>query len=148
GLERLANARLAALSTFEADGHLVRSLLLLAFFAGDVLAHITHTLALVGLGGTPTADVGGHLAHLLLVGARDGDFRLGRCRNRDPRRSLEQHFVAEAERELQILALHGGAVTDALDLQLLLEARIDADHHIVDQRAGRPPGSTGFPAVI
>src|SRR5262249_31687999 len=46
---------------------------------------------------------------------------------------------AEAERELQFLALHRRAVADAADLQPLLETLGDAGHEIVDQGARQSP---------
>ena len=45
--------------------------------------------------------------------------------------------MGEAERHDKLLALLGGAVADAVDLQLLLEAFGDTDHHIVEQGPGQ-----------
>ena len=45
----------------------------LAFLAADILAEVTDTLALVGLGGLCGPDFRGVLTHLLLVGTADGD---------------------------------------------------------------------------
>ena len=45
------------------------------------------------------------------------------------------HVVAVAERELQVLALQRGAVTDAGDLELLLETLGDALDQVRDLRA-------------
>ena len=42
-----------------------------------------------------------------------------------------------AEGELDVLALHLRAVADADDLELALEAVLDAGHHVGDQRAGQ-----------
>src|SRR5215831_7698859 len=89
---------------------MVASLLLLAFLAEDVLAGVLHALALVGLGLAEAANLGRHLADLLAVDA--GDHDLGRLRRRD----RVHHVVAVAERDLQVLALHGGAIADAGDL--------------------------------
>ena len=47
--------------------------------------------------------------------------------------------VAIAERELQILALHRGAIADAADFQALLETLGDARDEIGDQRARGAP---------
>jgi hypothetical protein len=52
--------------------------------------------------------------------------------DRDPLRDLVDHVVAVTERELQVLALHRGAVTDAGDFELLLEALGDAFDQIRD----------------
>src|SRR3569833_1098982 len=62
GLDRLANARLAPFSSLLTDGHVWRSLLLLAFLTCDVFADVTDTLALVRLWLAVGADIGGHLA--------------------------------------------------------------------------------------
>src|SRR5215210_5589368 len=58
-------------------------LLLLAFLAEDVLARVPHAFAFVGLRRTERADLGGDLANLLLVDARDHDLGRLRCRDRD-----------------------------------------------------------------
>ena len=46
--------------------------------------------------------------------------------------------MAEAELQVQVLALHRGAIADALDFQLLGEAGGDAGDQIVDQVRDRP----------
>ena len=43
--------------------------------------------------------------------------------------------VRETERQVQLLALHGGAITDADELELLLEALGDARDHVREVRA-------------
>src|SRR5713101_66355 len=97
------------------------ALLLLAFLAEDVLARISHALALVGLGRPEAADFRRHLADLLLVDARHHDFgRLRRC-DRDAVGYRIDHVVAVAERDLQVLALDRGAIADAGDIELALE---------------------------
>src|SRR5690606_22608492 len=108
------------------DPTIIHSLLLLAFLAHDALAGILHALALVGLGTAVLADLGGHLADLLLVDAGHGDFGRLRHSDRDALRGLVDHVVAEAERELQVLALQRRTITDAADLKLLLEAFLHA----------------------
>src|SRR3546814_10321908 len=70
---------------------------------------------------TEAADLGRNLAHALLVGTGDHDLGLGRGADRDPVRGLEQHRVRKAQRQVQVLALHRGAVTDADQLELALE---------------------------
>src|SRR5260221_503103 len=98
--------------------------------AEDRLAGVAHALALVGLGLADLADVGGHLADLLLVDARHDDARRHRHLERDALRRVDVDRVAEAERQLELVrALRGGAVPDAHDLELLGEAGGDADHH-------------------
>src|SRR5215831_14040563 len=92
---------------------MVASLLLLAFLAEDVLAGVLHALALVGLGLAEAADLRRHLADLAPVDA--GDDHLGRLRrrDRDAGRDRIHDVMTVAERDLQVLALHGGAIADA-----------------------------------
>src|SRR6478672_6384591 len=110
-----------------AEGYALR---LLGFLADDVLAGVLHALALVGLRRTERADLRGDFADALLVGTRDQDLGLRRRRDGDAFRSLEQHRVRETEREAQVLALHGGTVTDADQLELALEAFGHALDHV------------------
>src|SRR6185437_6063754 len=97
-------------------------LLLLAFLAEDEFVDILHALALVGLRRAEGADLGRNLADALNVVAGDRDLGRLRHRNRDAFRDRIDHVVAVAERELQVLALHRGAVADAGDFKLLLKA--------------------------
>ena len=53
-------------------------------------------------------------------------------------------FVGKADAKLQHVARDRGQVTDALNLELLLVAFGDADHHVVDQRAGQAVVSANF----
>src|SRR6202030_1705086 len=48
----------------------------------------------------------------------------------------DRRGVRVADVQLEIVALQGGAVADALDLELLLEPLRDAFDHVRDQRAG------------
>src|SRR5690606_11416725 len=98
-------------------------------------AGVLHALALVRLRRTEAADLGRNLAHALLVGTGDHDLGLGRGADRDPFRGLEQHRVRKAQRQVQVLALHRGAITDADQLELALEAFRHAVHHVGDDRA-------------
>src|SRR3954451_10317000 len=114
-------------------------LLLLAFLAEDVFALVLHALALVGLRRTECADLGRDLADLLLVDAHDENFGRLRRRDRDAFRHRVDHVVAVAERDLQVLALHRRAITDAGDLELALEALGHAGHQIGDERTRGAP---------
>ncbi len=100
---------------------------------------IFHALALVGLGSAELADLRRDLADRLLVDARHDD--LGRLRHRDgdAGRRLVDHVMAEAERQLQVLALHGRAIADAVDLQPLLEAVRHAGEDVGDLGARHAP---------
>src|SRR5690606_27314174 len=92
-----------------------RGLLLLAFLAEDPLLGIFDALALVRLGAAVPADLGRHLPDLLLIDAGHDDFGRLRHRDRDALRRLIDDVVAETESKLQVLALHGRAVADAVD---------------------------------
>src|SRR5690606_4830739 len=98
------------------------ALRLLGFLANDDFVGVLHALALVGLRRTDGADLGGDLANALLVGALDQDLGLGRGGQRDAFRRHEHHRVREAQRQAEVLALHGGAVTHANQLELALKA--------------------------
>src|SRR5690606_1216462 len=108
---------------------------LLGFLANDVLAGVLHALALVRLGRAEAADLRRHLAHALLVGTGDHDLGLGRGADGDALGDLEQHRVREPQRQVEVLALHRGAVTHAHQLELALEALGNAVHHVGDDRA-------------
>src|SRR4051794_7100636 len=123
-------------------------LLLLAFLAEDIFAFVSHALALVRLWRTILADLGGDLADLLAVGAGDHDFGRLRRHNGDAFRDRIDNIVAVAERELQVLALHGRAIADAGDFEFALEALGDAGHQIVHQRARGAPHGLGARAFV
>src|SRR6185295_4755687 len=114
-------------------------LLLLRFFELDALVRVTNALALVRLRRSVVANVGRNLPDLLPVHALDDDFVLARRFDRDSRRNRILDRVREAERQVQFLALHGGAIADADELELLFEALRDTRHHVRNVRA-RGPG--------
>src|SRR5262245_195178 len=122
--------------------------LLLAFLAEDVLAGILDALALVGLGRAEVANLGRHLADPLLVDAGHHDLgRLGR-RDRDSLRDRIDDLMAVAELKLQVLALHGGAIADAGDLEPSLEALGHAGNHVGEQCPYGAPHGAGALAVV
>jgi hypothetical protein len=70
------------------------------------------------------------VANLLVIDPGDHDLsRLGHC-NRNPFRDRIDDVVAIAELDLQVLALQGRAIADAVDLQAPLETLGDARHRI------------------
>src|SRR5262245_16214664 len=103
--------------------------------ATDVLALVLHALALVGLGRAEAADVRGDLADEGLVRAADREARGILHLDRDARRRIEMHGMAEAQLQHELLALHRRAIAGADDLQRLAEAGRDAGHHVRDLRA-------------
>src|SRR5580700_9872851 len=141
--QRAADAALAAQNSVAELGHRAAPLLLLAFLAEDAFAGIFDALALVRLRRTIVANLGGDLADLLPVAAGDHDLDRPRRRNRDAFGDRIDDVVAIAERDLQVLALHRGAVADAVDLEPLLKTLGDAGDQIGDQRARRAPLRAG-----
>src|SRR5690606_28446901 len=127
----------------------IASLAGLASLAADVLVDVADALALVRLGLAPRTDVGGHLADELLVDAVDLDAgRLGH-RELDAVRRVDHHRVREPEGQLDlVLALRGGPVADADDVELLAEPLGDARDHVGDQRADEPVHRAGAPGVV
>src|SRR3546814_8766656 len=86
------------------------ALLLLAFLAQHDLVGVLHALALVGLGRTVAADLRRHLTDLLDVGAADRDRGRLVALDGDAFRNRIGDVVAEAELQVQRLALHRGTV--------------------------------------
>src|SRR6478672_4195152 len=97
-------------------------LLLLAFFAEDVLAAVFDAFALVRLGLAPAADFGRDLADLLLVDAADLDRVLVGSLDVDALGQLVIHVVAVTELQAKLAALRLRTIADAGDLQDLREA--------------------------
>src|SRR6202034_2954604 len=90
--------------------------------ATDLLTLVTHALALVRVGLAELADLGGDLADLLLVDALDDEPGGRLDPEGDSLRRVHRHRVAEAERELQVVAPGLHAVADTDDLQRLAVA--------------------------
>src|SRR5581483_8350187 len=105
--------------------------------AADDLALVPHALALVRVGLAELANSRGDLADQLLVDALDHEPGGGLNPEGDALRRGDHHRVAEAERELQVLAPSLHAVADPDDLERLLVALGDAGDHVGDQRPGQ-----------
>src|SRR5205823_3007246 len=82
-------------------------------------------LALVRLRRTEVADLRRDLTEELAIAARQRQDVLVDL-GADRLRQIEHHRVREAEREGDLLPRHLGAITDAVDLELLLEPDGDA----------------------
>src|SRR5690606_20884706 len=109
----------------------------LSDLAADVLAGVTHALALVRLGLADLADVRRDLADLLLVDARHRELGGALDGEGDAGRRLDDHGVAEPERELEARTLRHDAVTGTDDLELLLVALGHTRDHVGEQGAGQ-----------
>src|SRR5690606_24989263 len=114
----------------------------------DGFFRVLHALALVGFRTAVSSDLGRNLADDLLVDTGDDDFRRLRAGNRDALRRHVGDIVAEAQRQREIAALHGGAVTDAVDLKAALETGLHALHDVVDLRTGHAPLRTSVLRLV
>jgi len=83
-------------------------------------------------------DLGGRLADHLLVDPLDDDLRRLRDVELDALAGLDRDRVRVADRELEVRALELRAVTDTLDLEVLLETLRDALDHVRDEGARQP----------
>src|SRR5215510_7847255 len=127
---------------------MARPLLLLPFLAEDVLVCVSHALALVWLGRTVAADLGGDVTNFLLVDATHDDFRRLRRGNRDTFRDRKIYVVGKAKLQLKRLALHRRTKAHTCDLKFLFKPFGDARHHVGDQRARRAPHRAGPLALV
>src|SRR5262249_7391891 len=118
----------------------------LADLAPDGLLDVLDALALVGLGRAEAADFGSRLAQHFAVARHEDDEVLVDLR-RDALGQLVRDGVRVAERERHLLAGDLGAVTDAVDLQLALEAAGHAGDHVLHQRAHEAVASALFALV-
>src|SRR5450631_525494 len=120
----------------------------LSDLAADLLACVANALTLVRVGLAQLANVCGDLADELLVDALDRETGGVLDGEGDALGRLDGDRVAVAECELQVAPLDCHAITRAVDLQLLLVALGDAEHHVVDQRAGQAVQRAGLPLVV
>jgi len=100
-----------------------------------VLIGVLDALALVRVGLPQLPELGRRLPDQRLVRTLDRDGHLLVHLGLDALRQRENHRVRVAKRQLQALALHLRAVPDADDLELALEAVLDAVDHVGDERA-------------
>src|SRR4029453_6421839 len=97
------------------------------------------------------ANPGGDRPDLLPVDTGDHDLGRPWCRDRNALRNRIADVVTVAQLDLEILALHRGAIADAGDLKSAFEAFRDSGYDIGQQRAiGAPHGAglVGFAARI
>ena len=112
-----------------------RTLRALADLSDHVLADVSNALALVGLWRSELSDFRGDLADALLVDAAHDDLRGLRHLELDSLRRDVLDSVRVPERELEVLALCLTAVTDTLNLELLLVPVRDTLDHVGDEGA-------------
>src|SRR6266566_382790 len=120
------------------DQPFLRGAGLCARLAGLLLQPLTgdaHALLLVGVGRTQRAHIRGNLADLAFVRAAHDDVRLLLDGDLNAFRNRKFNRVRLAEREGNHFALQLGAVADAHDVELFLEARGHAVNVIGNQRA-------------
>src|SRR3990170_7281247 len=104
----------------------------------DPLARVADALALVRVRLADRADPRGHLADKLLVDPGDTDaVRLGHLEG-DACGRRDLYRVAEADLQRERVPLLGGAIADALDLQVHFEPFRDAADHVGQQRSRQP----------
>src|SRR3990172_3812122 len=94
------------------------------------LTHVTHALLLVGIGLAQLMDVRRDLPDELAVGPGHRDVGLLVDRDVGPAGGVEHDRVRVPQREMDLFALHLGAVPDADDVELLLEAIGHAGHRV------------------
>src|SRR5882757_8820881 len=105
-------------------------LLLLRLFQRNLLVRILHALALVGLRRPEAPNLGGRLADALAVDTLHENLRLRRGLDRDAVRDRIIDEMRKTQRQREALRLHGGAVADAHEFELLLVALRDARDHV------------------
>src|SRR5215469_5631463 len=141
-----AGAGLPAPPGLSGDSHVL--LPSLSDLAADLLARVTHALALVRVGLAELADFRGDLADLLLVDPLDDEPGRGLHPQRDPVWRGDRHRVAVTERELHPAALGLDPVADPDDLQGLAVPLGHAGHHVGDQGARKPVQRTDRAVVV
>src|SRR3989338_5129047 len=115
-----------------------------------MLADVPHTFALVRLGRTQLADLGGHLAHELLIDPANGDDVLVLL-VRDDLDSLGDgkiNGVAVTQVQDHRLSFYLRLVTNPDDLQLLLVPGTYAQRHVLNQHPRESVASPGCATVI
>lgn len=85
----------------------------LAFLAADAFIGVTNALALVGFRRVVAADLGGELADELFVDAFHLDLGVVRDRDLEVGRDRVEQRMGAAQLEVEVVALDGGAKTDA-----------------------------------
>src|SRR6185436_1389318 len=121
----------------------------LAGLATNHFVAVLDALALVGIGLAETADLGRGLSDLLLVDAGDRDVAGLRVdRDLDSFRNREADGMRVPELEHDLAALDLGAVADADDVELALEALAHALDVVRHERSHEAMEGAGFPLFV
>src|SRR6516165_6017949 len=127
----------------------LRSLCCLPGLAPDPFARVAHAFALVRLGFAELANVGRHLADLLLVDAGHADASGRRDLKGDALGRGDHHRMAETERELDLRRTsRDRSIADTDDLQVPGEPVGHTQHHVVHQAAGEAMERPVVPLVV
>src|SRR6185312_7977648 len=116
-------------------GRLLAGLPSLASLAADALIRVANPFALVRLWFADTAHARGFLTHELLVNTLHRNLVVAFDQVGNTCGWIEPHDVGVADLQDQHRTIFRGTVADAGDFEILLEARRDADDHVVQQRA-------------
>src|SRR6266508_390282 len=109
----------------------------LAGLAADALLGVLDALRLVCVRHAQPSDARRHLAHELLIGARDLQLLRRLERERDARGRIDLDRVREPERELQLLPREHSAVSGAADLEVTSVSGGDAGDHVLEKGASQ-----------
>src|SRR5262249_9016886 len=98
--------------------------------AANSLVGVLDALALVRLGRPESAQLRGDLAEHLAVVALEGHDRLALDLRGNSRRQLIENRMPVAEAQLDSVAFHLGAISDADDLERARETGAETLHHV------------------
>ena len=94
---------------------------------------VLDALTLVRIWYAKASDLSGGLTDKLLVGTLDGDAVLGRNFNCNPSRLDNFDRVGVTDVQVQGVTLLLGTEADTVDFELLLEAGVQANDHVIDE---------------
>src|SRR3989339_2253821 len=116
-------------------------------FAPDDLANVADPFSFVWFNFSGQSDLGGDLAYFLRVDPLDLDPGPPLDLKIDPRRRVKLDRMGIAKLQLQLLPLHRGAITDADQVQLLLEAFGHADDLVLNHAVVESLDRHGLPVA-
>jgi len=110
-------------------------LALLALLQRNLLAGVPDALTAVRLRGTKVTEACAESANRFLVNSGDNNLGILLHGDSDALRDSDIHWVGKTQREIELLALHSGTVTDTNKGHRLGEALRHTDHHVVREGA-------------